>query len=52
MFIQEGMCVGAYMRGAYTWSNRSVKEKVDLSAGGLYLGGGAYRRKNVAYLNT
>ena len=24
--------------GAYTWSNISVKEKVDLSAGGLYAG--------------
>ena len=24
------------MRGAYTWSNKSVKEKVDLSVGGVY----------------
>ena len=29
-FIREGICAG----GAYTWSNKSVKEKVTLSAGG------------------
>ena len=30
----------AYARGAYRWNNTSVKEKVGLSAGGLYTGGG------------
>ena len=49
------MCGGAYMRGAYTWSNTSVKEKMGLSAGSLYAGapirggGGAYRRRNTVY---
>ena len=43
------MCGGAYMRGAYTWSNTSVKEKVGLSVGGLYAGGGAYRRRNTVF---
>ena len=31
------------MRGEYTWSNRSVKERVGLSAGGIYAGGGGIR---------
>ena len=31
---------GPYMRGAYTWSNTSVKEKVGLSAKGPIRGGG------------
>ena len=34
------MCVcvwgGAYMRGAYTWSNTSVKETVGLPAGAIH----------------
>ena len=34
------------MRGAYTWSNTSVKEKVGLSARGPVTGGGAYRWRN------
>ena len=34
------MSRGAYMRGAYTWSNKSVKEKVGLSAGAYTRGGG------------
>ena len=33
------MCGGAYMRGAYTWSNTGVKEKGGLICGGLYAGG-------------
>ena len=28
------------MRGAYTWSQASVKEKVGLSVGGAYVWGG------------
>ena len=31
--------------GAYTWSNRSFKERVGLSAGGGYTRG-AYRQRN------
>ena len=27
---------GIYERGAYTWSNTSVKEKMGLYVGGLY----------------
>ena len=30
---------GAYVRGAYTWSNTSVNKKVGLSAGDLYARG-------------
>ena len=30
---------GAYMKGAYTWSNTSVKQKVGLAAG-AYTGRG------------
>ena len=33
--------------GAYTWSNRRVKEKVGLFAGGLFTG--AYRRRNTVF---
>ena len=39
MFIGEGLCAGAgagtLYEGAYTCSNRSVKERVGLSAGVL-----------------
>ena len=34
------MCGGAYMRGAYTWSNTSGKKKVGLSKGEPIRGGG------------
>ena len=34
--------------GAYTWSNRSFKEKVSLSAEGGYTRG-AYRRRNTVW---
>ena len=36
---------GAYMRGAYTWSKTSVKEKdgTNLQGGGV---GGLYRQRN------
>ena len=33
------------MKGAYTWSNTSVKEKVGLSAWDLYVGGGLQMEK-------
>ena len=44
-----GLCA---LAGAYTWSNISVKEKVGLSAGGIYARGNtvAYIRKTVAYM--
>ena len=40
--MRVDLCVGggAYVRGAYTWSNKSVKEKVGLSAGGPTYGRG------------
>ena len=34
------------MRGAYTWINTEVEEKVGLSARRPIRGGGAYRRRN------
>ena len=36
---------GAYMRGAYMWSNISVKDKLGLFAGGLYVWGGGGAEK-------
>ena len=39
---------GTYMRGPYTWSNTSVR-KGGLICGGLYAGGGAYRRRNMVF---
>ena len=38
-------------RGAYKWSNTSVKEKVGLSAG-AYTRGGAYRRRNTVLVHV
>ena len=38
----------AYMRGAYTWNNTSVKENVGSSARGLYAGR-VYRRRNAVF---
>ena len=39
------------MRGAYTWSNGSVEEKVGLSVGESYTQG-AYRRRNTVSYET
>ena len=42
------------MRGAYTWNNTSVEEKVGLTAGDLYAwggGGGLQAEKYVMFLN-
>ena len=36
---------GGYVKGAYTWDNRSVKERVGLSPGRTYTRE-AYRRRN------
>ena len=36
---------GDYMGGTYMWSNTSVKERVSLSAGGLYAVGLLYAEK-------
>ena len=41
---------GVYTRGAYTWTNTSVKEKVHLSAEGPIHGGGG-RRNTVSESN-
>ena len=47
---------GAYTRRAYTWSNRSVKDKVGLSAEGPIRGGGggvgACRRRNTVFVSV
>ena len=47
-FMRVGLCEG----GAYTWSNRSVKEKVGLSfGGGGGLIGGEIRYTNITALH-
>ena len=51
MFIRADICAGgALYEEVYPWSNVSVKEKMGLSAGGLYLGGGGLTGEQIRYL--